>query len=165
MPELVIESPTHGTHTVLFDEEDSYKIEPWAWTLHKGHSTYYVTRKTPRPNRKTILMHREVTGCPKGLMVDHINGNGLDNRKANLRVCSMSENMMNRGKTKQNSSGYKGVYNTGDSKVNPYVAKIQKNNEVYCLGHFGTPEEAARAYDAKAKELFGEFAHLNFPEE
>ena len=165
MSELVIESITHGTHTVLYDEQDAHKIEPWAWTLSKGHGTYYAARRTPRPNRTTILMHREVTDCPKGSMIDHINGNGLDNRRSNLRVCTMSENMMNRSKTRQNSTGYKGVYNTGDSKLNPYRAKIQKNSKVYCLGHYNTPEEAARAYDAKAKELFGEFAHLNFPDE
>ena len=163
MPELIINSKTHGAHTVLYDEQDAHNVEPWSWTLRKGHGTYYAARNTPRPNRKTILMHRALSNCPKNLMVDHINSNGLDNRRANLRVCTMSENMMNRGKTKQNSTGYKGVYNTGDSIANPYSAKIQKNNKVYCLGHYNTPEEAARAYDAKAEELFGEFARLNFP--
>ena len=72
---------------------------------------------------------------------------------------------MNRNKTKQNSTGYKGVYHTDDSKVNLYKAKIQKDKKVYCLGRYNSPEEAARAYDTKAKELFGEFANLNFPDE
>lgn len=165
MKQLVIESAKYGKHTVLYDAEDAGKIEPHTWTLHKAHGTYYATRRTPRPNRKTILMHREVTDCPKGMMVDHINRNGLDNRRENLRVCTMSENMMNRSKTKQNSTGYKGVYKTGDSKLNPYSSKICKNKKVYCLGHYRTPEEAAKAYDKKAIELFGEFAYLNFPKD
>ena len=72
---------------------------------------------------------------------------------------------MNRGKTSQNSTGHKGVYKTGDSKLNPYSAKIQKDGKVYCLGHYRTAEEGAKAYDEKAKDLFGKFAKLNFPED
>ena len=98
-------------------------------------------------------------------MVDHKNGNGLDNRRKNLRICTMSENMMNRGKTKVHSGKFKGVYDCGDSKTNPYTAKIQKDGKVYHLGHYKTPEEAAKTYDAKAKELHGEFGRLNFPED
>jgi hypothetical protein len=163
MKQLVIESVKHGTHTILYDACDADKVEPWTWHIMKGHSTYYAYRQTPRPNRKQIAMHREVANCPKGMMVDHRNGNGLDNRQENLRVCTMSQNMMNRGKTRQNSTGFKGAYKTGDSKLNPYSAKIQKNKKVYCLGHYRTAEEAARAYDKKATELHGEFATLNFP--
>ena len=163
--QLIIESPTYGTFTVQYDAEDAHKVEPYAWHANKGHSTFYAYRQTPRPNRKQIAMHREITECPKGKMVDHKNGNGLDNRRKNLRICTMSENMMNRGKTKVHSGKYKGVYKTGDSKLNPYSARIQKNKKVYCLGHHKTPEEAARAYDKKAKELHGEYAYLNFPDE
>ena len=162
--QLIIESK-HGTFTVQYDAEGAHKVEPYTWHVSEGHSTFYAYRQTPRPNRKQIAMHREIAECPKGKMVDHKNGNGLDNRRENLRVCTMSENMMNRGKTKFHSGKYKGVYDCGDSKTNPYTAKIQKDNTVYHLGHYATPEEAARAYDAKAKELHGEYAYLNFPDE
>ena len=77
----------------------------------------------------------------------------------------MSQNMMNRDKTSQNSTGFKGVYKTGDSKLNPYSAKIQKDKKVYCLGHYKTAEEAARVRDRKAIELHGKFAYTNFPKE
>jgi hypothetical protein len=161
---LIIESK-HGTFTVRYDAEDAPKVEPYKWHVMKGHSTYYVRRQTARPNRRNLLLHREITECPKGKMIDHKNGNGLDNRRENLRICTMSENMMNRGKTKVHSGKYKGVYDCGDSKTNPYTAKIQKDGKVYHLGHHRTLEEAAKVYDVKAKELHGVFAKLNFPED
>jgi len=166
--ELIIESAKHGVHTILYDKEDAHKVEPYMWTIVKGYSTFYARRNLPRRvdgSRPTaLLLHREITSCPKGMRIDHRNHNGLDNRRENLRVATASENMMNRGKTRQNSTGYKGVYKTGDSMLNPYNAKIQKDKKVYCLGHYKTAEEAARVYDKKAIELFGEFAVLNFPE-
>ena len=168
--ELIIKSKTHGVHTILYDDGDADKIEPYSWSIMKGHGNYYYAKRNlPRRadgSRPTpLLLHRELTECPDDLVVDHANGNGLDNRQENLRICTRSQNMMSRGKTSQNSTGFKGVYKTGDSKLNPYSAKIQKDKKVYCLGHYKTAEGAARAYDRKAIELFGEYAVLNFPKE
>ena len=169
MKQIIINSPKHGAHTILYDEKDAHKVEPYTWTITKGHSTFYARRNLPRRtdgSRPTaLLLHREITSCPKGMIVDHINQNGLDNRSENLRVCTVSENMMNRKKTRQNSTGYKGVYKTGDSMLNPYSAKIQKDKKTYCLGHYKTAKEAAKVYDKKAIELHGEFASLNFPKQ
>ena len=163
--ELIIESPKHERYVVQLDEEDWEKLSQHKWHADPRNNTVYAKRNLPRikgaKRRSPVSMHNELMGpIPEGHVVDHRNGNGLDNRKENLRVVTRSQNMMNRGKTRQNSTGYKGVYKTGDSKRNPYSAKIQKDNEVYCLGHYKTAEEAAAVRKKKEEELFREFAPL-----
>lgn len=94
------------------------------------------------------------------MQTDHINGNTLDNRKENLRICSIAENGRNRKIQKNNTSGYSGVsYMKGVCK---WQATICVNKNKIYLGVFETAEESARAYDSAAKEYFGEFARLNF---
>ena len=107
-------------------------------------------------------MHRIILNAPKGTMVDHINGNGLDNRKENLRLCTTRENNANQKKNRNNSSGYKGVAKA--SNCSKWRAYIRVDGVQRHLGNHNTPEEAARAYDAAAKKHFGEYAHLNFPD-
>lgn len=112
---------------------------------------------------KRVYMHRIIVGAtdPK-IHVDHINGDTLDNRRSNLRMCSKSQNGCNRGKNKNSTSGFKGV--TFCKSRKKFVAQIKKNWKRYALGYFNTAHEAAIAYDSKAKELHGEFAKLNFKE-
>tara|TARA_R110000824_G_scaffold396554_1_gene598108 strand:- start:1212 stop:1535 length:324 start_codon:yes stop_codon:yes gene_type:complete len=106
-------------------------------------------------------MQRFIMDAPKGMQVDHINRNPLDNRKSNLRICTNAENSYNTGPQKNNTSGYKGVSWRKDAKKwTAYIGHAPKSH----LGYFDTPEEAAKARDAKAKELHGEYAHLNFPD-
>ena len=97
------------------------------------------------------------------MMIDHINHNGLDNRRENLRICTNAENNRHRRKPKNNTSGYKGV--CWDKSKKKWRARIEKDNKNIHIGYYNILEEAARAYDAKAKELFGKYAQLNFPEE
>ena len=110
-------------------------------------------------------IHREVMDNPYGMCVDHINGNPLDNRKKNLRVCTHSQNQMNRKLRRDSRSGFKGVWLSPDgSIIKAYIGVPNTSGKkTIKLGSFKTIEEAARAYDAKAKELFGEYAKLNFP--
>jgi hypothetical protein len=105
-------------------------------------------------------------GYPKGMDVDHINGNPLDNRKVNLRVCTRSENAINKKTRADSRSGYKGVYMSPNGKlIQAHIRPPGMNKGRLSLGYYKTLEEAARAYDANAYHHFGEFAKLNFPNE
>jgi hypothetical protein len=107
-------------------------------------------------------MHREIAGAPKGMVVDHIDGNELNNRRSNLRVCTVSQNHQNRRRT-WGRSRYKGVCFL--KKRNKWKAEIMVNRKHIHIGCFDEEEEAAKAYDKKAAELFGEFAYFNLPRE
>ena len=112
---------------------------------------------------KMLYLHREVIRLKNGSieeqLLDHANGDPLDNRAFNLRYASKSQNMCNRGKTKANTSGYKGVvYHPQSRKWRAYIKKQYKQ---YYLGIYATPEEAAVAYNLAATRLHGEFAVLN----
>ena len=167
--EFIIESPKYGKHTVLIDEEDWERVSQHKWRLHASNRKNEFYAKTEvrhleshqHQRRKTLMLHRLIMDPPSGFIVDHRNHNGLDNRKENLRICTMQENLQNRRANKNSKCGYKGVERVG----NRYRASIHVNGIKRSLGRYDTPEEAARAYDAKAIELFGEYAHLNLPEE
>ena len=104
-------------------------------------------------------MHREIINAPAGMQIDHINGNGLDNRKANLRLCNNAQNQQNRRKRSRATSLFKGV----GWHDNRWRARITVNGKQIEIGRFKSEFLAAEAYDQKAIELFSEFANLNFP--
>lgn len=108
-------------------------------------------------SHKQYRLHRVIMGNPDGV-VDHINGNSLDCRKENLRVCSQADNARNRGIGSNNKSGYKGVF-LAQGKY--WAASIVKDRKKIHIGYYKTPELAALAYNKKATELYGEFANLN----
>ena len=161
----------------IIDEEDYQKVmDDITTTLRSGKkrvNKWYAWSTPASAGRKYALngsrnksIHRAVMGYPKGMDVDHINGNSLDNRKVNLRVCTRSENAMNKKTRADSRSGYKGVYMSPDGKrIQAYIRPPGMKKGRISLGCYKTLEEAARAYDAKAKQLFGEFARLNFPNE
>ncbi len=115
-----------------------------------------------RHRNPCIPMHKAILGPRIGLEIDHINKNKLDNRRANLRFATRSENMMNRGKQVNNKSMFKGVYIRRDGKK--WCAEIQSDGHQIYLGSFVDKVEAAKVYDYYARHLHGEFANLNFPE-
>jgi hypothetical protein len=135
----------------------------WKWFAIKYKDTYYAKRMQWLPISKKyvgIRMHRFIMNTPDNLEVDHKDWNGLNNQEENMRNCTRTEN--NRNTRAINKFGYRGVaYEAGK-----YLkAHICTNGKTIHLGYFNSIEDAARAYDAKAKELFGEFAVLNFPNE
>jgi HNH endonuclease/AP2 domain len=109
----------------------------------------------------TLSMHRAIMRAPTGAVVDHINGDTLDNRRSNLRVVTQAQNSRNRRKTPGLTSAYKGVYYRAEAKSYPWCAIIQVNGMKVQLGQFMTERDAALAYNAAATRLHGEFARLN----
>jgi hypothetical protein len=114
-----------------------------------------IDRRRQYAHRIAWLLHHKTLPT---MQIDHINGNPCDNRMCNLRLATVSQNAMNRGLQKNNSSGFKGV--NYYSKRNKWNARIKANKKYYHLGYFDTAEEAHLAYCKKAKELHGEFANL-----
>lgn len=135
----------------LVDDEDFEFLQKWSW--HTDHDRYAVCKDSPT---SVLYMHRLLMNAPKGIVVDHINGDGFDNRKGNLRLCTHGQNIANSKISKNSKTGYKGVsFHEAESKYNCFIQRTW-------IGYFDNPRHAAIAYDLWAKDLFGEFANTNF---
>ncbi len=149
------------TFEVLIDDADTELYDSYKWHVN------FAKKKRPAPYVRSYELqkyfHRLLMEEPTdGIFVDHINGNSLDNRRSNLRLCNVQQNNWNtRRSAKRKYSPYRGVKYNPKSLRNPWVAKIYTNGQEFHLGCYSTPEEAAMIYDLKAKEFFGEYAALN----
>lgn len=147
---------TRGMVTLVDDEDYEY-LSQWKWSATNPNDPPYATRhgrkKTQEP--RSVLMHRVIMNTPDDLEVDHIDHNGLNNQKTNLRICSGFENRLNRQPNRNHKYVGVGVYK------NIFRARIRVNNIIYYLGYFKTQEEAALSYNRAALMLKGEFAYLN----
>jgi hypothetical protein len=152
-----IEIPAvHGI--ILIDAEDHERISAIKWISHKNlRNTYARGVITRKPKQKMVYLHRFLMNPPDGYMVDHINGNGLDNRRCNLRIVTRSQNFWNARVSIGTKSGFKGVEPDGDK----FRARLQCNKKRFDFGLHDTAIEAALAYNRGALEHFGEFARLN----
>lgn len=149
---------TQGMFAIV-DEDDFERVSQYKWAVEKGKATYYASRGITLNGKNTSQkMHSFIIGCSDG-QIDHINGNGLHNYKSNLRKCSHNQNMMNKKSYRNSSSKFKGV--VFRPKNNNYQARISLNKKSIHIGCFTNEIDAAKAYNSKAKELFGEFAKLN----
>jgi len=158
---------TQGKFAIV-DDEDYEELNKYKWQARIGANTYYAYRGiTKNGKTKILFMHEQIMNPPKNMDTDHIDRNGLNNRRSNLRICSRSQNMHNivaRGKT----SKYKGVsweigqIYKGKQYPGRWRAGIKQDYKTYHLGSFNSEIEAAKAYDRKAIELYKEFANTNF---
>jgi hypothetical protein len=177
MKKLIIESKTYGRHEVLLDDEDYEWVSKHKWSLQKDHTrkreAFYVVRNVKQPDgkQKRITLHREIMKTPKGLLTDHLNGNGLDNRRANLRVCTNRENQINRRGHIDRAFKYIGIQKDKRALKKPWrpnvlVSDSSKKSGQRCVsqGYYATEEEAAYQRDLCMVKYHGTEVVLNFPE-
>lgn len=158
------EIPLTQGKVALVDDEDHEWLSQWRWQYNK-RAGYAQRSEMYRDGTGTSFsMHAVIMNTPKGMHTDHIDGNRLNNQRSNLRVCTCAQNLHNSKKTNKSChSQYKGV--TWRIQDNKWWARITFNCKSISIGLFKTELDAARAYDRAAREYFGEFARLNFPDE
>jgi len=145
------------------DPEDYLWLAQLRWYCHKGARTYYAVRQAKTESSKIMIyMHRLIAETAARMVCDHINHNGLDNRKANLRNCTIKQNSANSRPRRNSTSKYKGV--AWSKRQKKWFASIQTDGKTIHLGYFDDEIAAGRAYDEAAKKYQGEFANLNFGE-
>ncbi len=149
---------------IIVDNSDFQKVNKLKWFRIERHGISYAIREENRkkgsPKRDRILLHHFILNTnQREITIDHINGNGLDNRKENLRICTRTQNSQNRKLNCNNTSGYKGV----SKSYGKWAVQINVNGKRLNLGRFANLLEAAKTYDEAAVKYHGEFARLNFP--
>jgi hypothetical protein len=158
------EIPLTQGKVAIVDDEDFEELSKVKWCAQKSKDTFYAVRGLYRSDKKTkgqIIMHRVILDAPTDKFVDHINGDGLDNRRENLRLCSHAENQRNKGKQKNNTSGFKGVCWHKRSKK--WYVQIMADKKLINVGLFTTLEEAVSAHKSAALKYHGEFARVREP--
>ena len=151
--------PLTRGETAIIDVSDLYKVQSWNWCAVPTEGNFFYAMTTE--NKHMVLMHRKILGLSsKDDDVDHIDRNGLNNRKNNLRLTDAKRNAYNRISQRNSTSQYKGVHL--DSQTGKYRACSRMNGKFVDLGRYRNEEDAARAYDNFAVQNFGEFALTNF---
>lgn len=142
---------------VIVDEEDVEILKQHRWVI--GGPGYAVTYKYPTGKTVCLLMHRLIVGARPGQVCDHINGNKLDNRKSNLRICKQRENAKNRVGCRDSRSGIKGVH--WDKSRGLWGVQIRADERRIYVGRYSDIEQAKAAYNEAAAKYHGAFARLN----
>lgn len=155
--QIIFQKYTKPVLNVLVDDNDYDFLSKFVWYLLDNKTVQYASTVI---EGKTILMHQMVLPCPTGYTPDHIDGNGLNNQRNNLRIATHSQQHQNKRKTKLvTSSQYKGVH--WNKVKQRWHAQIKKDGKPKYLGLFSSEKDAALAYNRAALEMFGEFAQLN----
>jgi hypothetical protein len=159
---LVINSKKYGIYQVLFDDNDEALIKNYTWHIFKRKNcrlTYCTATAVVNGVKKSVFMHRII--LKTSLLIDHINGNGIDNRRSNLRAVTPMQNQQNAYSRRSTESGFKGVSIKKYRTASYFCARIRVNRKLILLGSYPTAKKAALAYNEAASRYFGEFANLN----
>jgi hypothetical protein len=144
--------------TVIVDDADYERVAAQRWyVMCPRHISDDLSYAAAKINGRRVLMHRFLCDAADGIVIDHINRNGLDNRRSNLRPCTRAENLRNRKRGKNNTSGFKGVY----QERGRWRAQINIGGRRFHLGSYKSAELAHSAYVTAAQQLHGEFARFN----
>jgi hypothetical protein len=160
--------PLTNGWAAFVDDEDYERLATMAWYARQESHTTYVSGYAPssgygKGDYSRVLLHAFLMSPPSGLEVDHIDGDGLNNQRGNLRIVTHQQNMLNRRMQRNNRSGFRGVHFL--SRTQTWRVGLKINGTLIHRYGFVTPEEAAHTYDELARHYHGAFARLNFPEE
>ena len=157
----IIEGPSAFKVALVDDDDYAWLIDsPYNWKASKHGYIWYARRTVPN-QASAVLMHRLILGAKKGEITDHINGDGLDNQRHNLRFATTRQNDQNQRRVRPSSSQYQGV--SIEKATGIWVAMIGVDKKVIRLGRYASEEEAAKAYDIAALKHYGSNAKVNFP--
>ena len=148
-------------YIATLDDEDEHLIEGYSWhalVINDSNLVYAVAKNTKTNGPRSILMHRLIMDAPKRMTVDHIDRNGLNNTRKNLRFATRWEQQANRKKNNNNTSGFKGVWKT---KRGPYRAEMRLDNAKFSLGTYDKARDAALVYNVISYLFKGDYASLN----
>ena len=143
---------------ILVDECDFNWLLNYSWHVRKCAGYFYATTKSSRPKHKTIYMHRLILDAKKGEYVDHIDGNGLNNTRSNIRICTNKQNSFNQ-KARGRTSKFKGV--SFCSRTKKWIVTMKLEDRTRFFGRFDKEIDAAKKYNEVAAKYHGEFAKLN----
>lgn len=159
---MVMEIPLTKGYVALVDDEDYEELSQWKWQSQSGgeRNTAYARRGIYNPYSRrmtTVMMHRVIMGDPADYLIDHKDGNGLNNTRSNLRIATRAENQYNSRINKNNTTGFKGV--TFHRNTGKYMAQVSVDGATRYLGLYNSAEAAHYAYCEAAKQLHSEFAN------
>lgn len=157
----IVEIPLSKDKIALIDAPDVSLVSMYTWYAADRGGRWYAASSSVKRSSSILYLHRVIMAAPEGMHVDHINGNGLDCRRANMRLATNTENRHNM-RAQGGVSRYKGVAFNRINANRKWEAYIWVNNKKRGLGNYPTEEEAARAYNAAAIVEYGDFARLNF---
>ena len=154
------EIPLTQNQVAIVDDDVFESINQYHWYATFKSKTWYAARSLPRRDgKKNVYLHRIIMQAGSEETVDHIDGNGLNCQRVNLRICTHEQNLHNAGPNRDNTSGYKGV--VWLKNAHKWLAQIRGAGGHHYLGRYATAEEAAEAYNRAALKYHGEFARLN----